>query len=201
MKKRKAGAAGGAPWHRRAGEQVNQGDRGEARGQEEVPPRPHRSQAAVLHRGGSAPQGTLGCHKWGRRTSPAASQRNCARQVTPLSPGPPSPPSANLGRQGSPSPGDRDGGRPGAQAGGALGQARCRPLQGAACYSVPAPSTAGSGPRNGERGEPNCTNGFVISRNGVFVHTSERLAGVEASSWGLPEARLACQLRGRGPPR
>lgn len=52
-------AAGGAPWHRRAGEQVNQGDRGEARGQEGVPPRPHRSQAAVLHRGGSAPQGTL----------------------------------------------------------------------------------------------------------------------------------------------
>lgn len=58
MKERKAGAAGVAPWHGRAGEQVNQGDRGEARGQE-VPPRPHRSQAAVLHRGGSAPQGTL----------------------------------------------------------------------------------------------------------------------------------------------
>lgn len=50
---------------------------------------PHRIQAAVPHRGGSVPQGqgTLGGHKWGTRTSPAASRRNHAHQVTPLSPG------------------------------------------------------------------------------------------------------------------
>lgn len=80
-----------------------------------------------------------------------ASQRNRARQVTPLSPGAPSPPSANLGRQGSPSPGDRDGGRPGAQAGGALGRAPLPPAAGSCLLFCPGPQH--SWLRAPERGE------------------------------------------------
>lgn len=208
MKERKAGAAGVAPWHRRAGEQVNQGDRGEARGQEGVPPRPHRSQAAVLHRGGSAPQGTLAVAGDAWLSQMGEEDVTGGKSEKPCPSGDPAEPRCPLASppqtwdaRAAPPPGTGTGDGPEPERAGPSAELRCRPLQGAACYSVPAPSTAGSGPRNGERGEPNCTNGFVISRNGVFVHTSKRLAGVEASSWGLPEARLACQLRGRGPPR